>query len=162
MKKWPWFLLSILIIALDQLTKLWAGGALVPYEPVNVMPMLNLTLAFNTGAAFSFMSTGGLWSRWFFSGFSFVVSILLVSWLLRTPVKQRLQLTAISLILGGAIGNFYDRAFNGYVIDFIDLFYRQHHWPIFNVADMAICTGAFLLLVDLFFAKKEISTDSDY
>lgn len=155
MKKWPWFLLSILIIALDQISKYWAGVLLLPYTPQKVLPLFNFTLAFNTGAAFSFMSTGGGWSRWFFSGFSLLVSILLVFWILRTPQEKRLQLGALACLLGGAIGNFYDRAFYGYVVDFIDLFYGQYHWPIFNIADIAICAGAFLLMLDLLYSKDK-------
>lgn len=149
MKKWPWFLLSLLVLGLDQLSKCAAAAALIPYQPKPIMPMLNLTLAYNTGAAFSFLSTAGSWNRWLFAGFSVVMSIVLIIWLIRLPKQAVLQSLAVSLILGGAIGNLYDRAMLGHVIDFIDVYYKNHHWPVFNLADSAICCGAILLLFDL-------------
>lgn len=149
MKKWPWFLLSAAILVLDQLTKYWAQTYLTPYQPDSVFSMLNFTLAYNTGAAFSFLSGVGGWHRWFFAGFSIVMSLLLILWLARLPSKAILQSLAVSLVLGGALGNLYDRAALGHVIDFIDVYYQNHHWPVFNIADAAICLGAFFLLVDL-------------
>lgn len=149
MKKWFWFLLSFVVLLLDQLTKYWAESSLVPYQSESVVSMLNFTLAYNTGAAFSFLSGTGSWHRWFFAGFSVVMSLLLAAWLLRLSSTARLQSLAISLILGGAVGNLYDRAVLGHVVDFIDLYYENHHWPVFNLADSAICFGAFLLLIDL-------------
>ena len=149
MKNWPWFLLSIVILLIDQLSKYWAASSLIAYQPEQIFPMLNVTLAYNNGAAFSFLSGTGSWHRWFFAGFSIIMSLILIIWLARLPVKAKLQSLAVSLILGGAVGNLYDRAFLGYVIDFIDVYYQNHHWPVFNIADSAICIGAFLLLVDL-------------
>ncbi len=149
MKKWPWFLLALLVIVVDQGSKYLASAALIPYEPVAVMPMFNLTLAFNSGAAFSFLSGAGDWHRWFFTAFSTIISGVLVVWILRSPKSAYLQLLSLSLILGGAIGNLLDRAFSGYVIDFIDLYYKHYHWPIFNLADSAICLGAIFLTIDL-------------
>lgn len=149
MKKWGWFAATLLVICLDQATKYWASLDLTPYQPVAIFPMFNFTLAFNTGAAFSFLHNAGEWHRWFFSGFSLVMSIALIVWIVRLPSTARLQLLALSMILGGAIGNLIDRALYGFVIDFIDVYYKQYHWPVFNIADSAICIGAFLLLVDL-------------
>ncbi|MFA5959432.1 MAG: signal peptidase II [Tatlockia sp.] len=149
MKKWPWFLLSMAVVVLDQLSKQWALEHLSPYQPDAIFPMLNFTLAYNTGAAFSFLSGTGGWHRWFFAGFSIVMSGVLIAWLVRLGKEAKLQTLALSLILGGAIGNLYDRAFFGYVVDFIDVYYKNHHWPVFNFADTAICAGAFLLLIDL-------------
>ena len=149
MKKWPWFILSVLIVLLDQGSKYWASVDLLPYHPVAVMPMFNLTLAYNTGAAFSFLSEAGDWHRWFFAGFSLIMSIVLVIWIKKTPSGQRLQLLALGLVLGGAVGNLIDRAFLGYVTDFIEVYYKSYHWPVFNLADSAICVGAFLLFIDL-------------
>jgi signal peptidase II len=148
-KKWPWFLLSMAVVVLDQLSKQWALEHLSPYQPDAIFPMLNFTLAYNTGAAFSFLSGTGGWHRWFFAGFSIVMSGVLIAWLVRLGKEAKLQTLALSLILGGAIGNLYDRAFFGYVVDFIDVYYKNHHWPVFNFADTAICAGAFLLLIDL-------------
>jgi len=155
MKKWPWFLVSLVVVLADQLSKYWASISLEPYQAKPIIPMLNLTLAFNTGAAFSFLNGAGGWHRWFFALFSLVMSVVLVVWLLRIPGKERLQSLAISLILGGALGNLYDRARYGFVVDFIDVYYKNHHWPVFNLADSAICIGAVLLLIEFFIAKKE-------
>ncbi|WP_133127123.1 signal peptidase II [Legionella nagasakiensis] len=150
MRKWPWFLLSLSVILLDQGSKYWALHNLSFYQPLPVMPMLNLTLAYNTGAAFSFLSGAGEWHRWFFAGFSLLMSIALTIWILRSASSALLQLMALSLILGGALSNLIDRATLGHVIDFIDVYYKNHHWPIFNIADSAICLGAGLLFIDLF------------
>ncbi len=154
MKKWHWFALSILVIILDQTSKYWVESFLTPYKPMPIIPMLNLTLAYNTGAAFSFLSGAGGWHRWFFAGFSLVVSIILMIWLWRTSQNERLQALGISLILGGAIGNLIDRGFNGYVVDFIDVYYTYHHFATFNLADSAICIGAAALVLDLLLHKK--------
>lgn len=153
MKNWPWLVLSIVVIALDQLTKYWAITRLA-YQPVSILPGLDFTLAFNTGAAFSFLADLGGWQRWFFASFSLVISVALIIWLIRLPKQALLQCLAISLILGGALGNLYDRLFLGHVIDFIHLYYEQYHWPIFNLADSAVCLGAFFLMVDLVKNKK--------
>lgn len=146
MKKWPWFALSFLVIVADQLTKYLALTKLTAYQARPIFPMLNFTLAFNTGAAFNFLSNSGNWHRWFFVLFSLSVSTFLVIWLARLPRKATLHSLALSLILGGALGNFYDRLTRGNVIDFIDFYYENHHWPVFNLADSAICVGAVLLL----------------
>jgi len=149
MKKWPWFLLSILVIVLDQASKYWVVNHFIPYQPIPISPMLNLMLAYNNGAAFSFLSNTGDWHRWFFVGVSLLISIMLISWIIRSSTKARLQLTSLSLVLGGAIGNLIDRAMSGNVVDFIDVYYKTHHWPVFNLADSAICLGAVLLFIDL-------------
>lgn len=157
MKKWHWFLLSILVITLDQASKYWVESVLTPYKPMPIFPMLNITLAYNTGAAFSFLSGTGGWHRWFFAGFSLIVSVILMIWLWRTPIKDRLQALGVSLILGGAVGNLIDRGVNGYVVDFIDVYYKYHHFATFNLADSAICIGAAALILDLIFRKEQSS-----
>ena len=149
MKNWPWFILSLAVICLDQASKYWALNYLLPYQSESVFPMVNLTLAYNSGAAFSFLSGAGEWHRWAFAGFSAIMSVMLIFVITRLAPSLRLQLLAFGLILGGAVGNLIDRALFGYVIDFIDVYYKNHHWPVFNVADSAICLGAFLLLIDL-------------
>lgn len=149
MKKLPWLVLSVLIILGDQWTKYWAETHLVAYQPKAILPMLNFTLAYNTGAAFSFLSGAGGWHRWFFASFSIVMSLILLAWLIRLPKQAVLQAFSLSLILGGAIGNLYDRAILGHVIDFIDVYYLNYHWPVFNLADSAICIGAATLVIDL-------------
>ena len=152
MKKWPWFVLVLAVICIDQLSKYWAWSVLIPYQPVPILPLFNVTLAFNSGAAFSFVSGAGEWHRWFFAGFSLLMSLVLIVAIVRVPPTLRLQLLALSLILGGAIGNLIDRALIGRVIDFIDIYYKNHHWPVFNLADSAICIGAVLLFIDLLVA----------
>ena len=149
MKKWHWFVLSLIVVLMDQASKYFISIGLVPYQPVPVMPMINLTLAYNSGAAFSFLSQTGQWHHWFFIIFSLIMSTALIIWIIRLAPTARLQLLALSLILGGAIGNLIDRAFFGSVIDFIDVYYKYHHWPVFNLADSAICVGAFLMLIEL-------------
>lgn len=154
MKKRHWFLISFIVILIDQGSKYGASSLLTPYQPVSVIPMLSLTLAYNSGAAFSFLSDAGAWHHYFFIGFSLIMSMVLSLWMVRLLPIERLQLLALSLILGGAIGNLIDRVLFGSVIDFIDLYYKHHHWPVFNIADSAICIGAFLLLIDLIHHQK--------
>lgn len=146
MKKW--LVLSLAVIVLDQFTKQLAENSLQLHETVGVLPFLNITLAYNTGAAFSFLSDASGWQRWFFTVLALCVSIFLVVWMHRLESGQRHTAIALALILGGALGNVWDRIMLGYVIDFIDVFYSQWHWPAFNVADSAITIGAAILIVD--------------
>ena len=142
-----WLSIAAAVFALDRLTKHWAVEAMQPYQPVPVAPFLNLTLVYNPGAAFSLLSDAGGWQRWFFAGFSALVALLLLVWLYRLPRDQVWVPIAFSLILGGALGNLWDRLAIGFVVDFIDVYYGQWHWPAFNVADAAISTGAIMLLL---------------
>ena len=151
MLKWLW--LSLLVMVLDQLTKYMASTLLSYYQPVAVMPMFNFTLMHNTGAAFSFLRDAGGWQRWFFSIIAIGVSIFLALWLKRLTVQEKLQAIALSLILGGAIGNVIDRVLLGYVVDFLDVYYDQWHFPAFNIADSAITIGAALIIYDSFFGS---------
>ncbi|HHS99736.1 MAG TPA: lipoprotein signal peptidase [Thiomicrospira sp.] len=139
--------LSILVIVLDQLTKLWAVDSLVFGEPVAVIPNLNWTLAYNYGAAFSFLADMGGWQRWFFSGLAFVMSAILLVWLTKLPNKFTVETWGINLVLGGAIGNVIDRVLEGRVTDFIDFYIGTWHYATFNVADIAITVGAGLLIL---------------
>lgn len=154
MRKGYWLVLSLILVILDQVSKYWVSHYLTPYTPMPVFPMLNITLAYNSGAAFSFLSGAGEWHRWFFACFSLIVSVLLVVWLIRTPQQDKWQSLGLSFILGGAVGNLIDRALYGYVVDFIDVYYEHHHFATFNVADSAICIGAAFLILDLFMPKK--------
>lgn len=155
MRKWPWFLLSFVVIVLDQISKTWALQHLLPAQPIAICNMINFHLAFNTGAAFSFLSHSGEWHRWFFASFSLLMSIVIMVWLCRLTKAERLQALGLSFILGGALGNFVDRLRYGHVIDFIDVYYQQYHWPVFNLADSAITIGAIFLLIEMIFASKE-------
>lgn len=152
MLKWLW--LSGLVIVLDQLSKWLMTSWLSLYETVAVMPFFNLTIAHNTGAAFSFLAQAGGWQRWFFIGLAISISIGLFIWL-KKLAKTNMEAISVSLILGGAIGNVIDRVYFGYVIDFLDIYYGSYHWPAFNIADSAIVVGAILLVIDSFTAKSE-------
>ena len=138
-----WLPLSATIIALDLWTKAIALAHLELHEPVAAIDgLLNWTLTYNTGAAFSFLSDAGGWQRWFFSALAIGVSILLSFWLTRTPRRDWRQALPFALIIGGALGNLVDRIRYGHVVDFIDVYWRGHHWPAFNIADSAIVAGA--------------------
>lgn len=143
-----WLLLSVLVVVLDLWTKDLATQALELYRPVKVTSWLNMTLAHNYGAAFSFLSDAGGWQRWLFTGLSSVVTVVLIVWLLRLSAREKLTAAALGLIIGGAVGNLADRINYGYVVDFIDVYYRDWHWPAFNLADSAITCGVVLLLLD--------------
>jgi len=149
-----WLLLSAFIIVLDQVTKWWAELVLSLHQPIPVMPMLNITLAHNTGAAFSFLGDAGGWQRWFFVSLTVLVSAVLLGWLWRLRAEEKLHAASLALILGGALGNLIDRVWLGYVIDFIDVYYGQYHWPVFNVADSAITVGVGLLVVDMLLHRE--------
>ncbi|MCX7514774.1 signal peptidase II [Frateuria sp. STR12] len=145
----PWLLLSLLVIALDQFTKFWALHALPPAGmPHPVIPgFLNWTLAFNTGAAFSFLAGGAGWQRWFFVVLALVISGALVVWLARTPRRDWRTALPLALIVGGALGNLVDRLHAAKVTDFIHVYYQQWSYPVFNVADCGITVGAVMLIV---------------
>ena len=143
-----WFWITALIIVFDQASKILADHFLQYHQPIEIFPMFNLTLMYNKGAAFSFLANAGGWQRWFFLVLTSVVSLFLLFWLKKLKTHQVLQYSALALILGGAIGNLIDRAIYGHVIDFIDVYYQQHHWPAFNIADSAITVGAVLLILD--------------
>ena len=149
----PWWLLAVAILIVDQLTKVAAEQQLGLHQPVAVLPFFNLTLMYNEGAAFSFLSDAGGWQRWFFITLSSGVSIGLIVWLARLPRNQRWLALALSLVLAGAVGNLIDRLIYGHVIDFIQVYYQQWYWPTFNVADSAITVGAALLIIDALFVS---------
>jgi len=148
------FGLVLLVLALDQATKLWATATLDYGMPVAVLPFFNLTLVHNPGAAFSFLADAGGWQRLFFIGLSTLVSLVLVVWIWRLPRTARLLGIALVLVLGGALGNLVDRVAYGYVIDFVDLHAGGWHWPAFNIADSAISCGVILLLADGLFGGR--------
>jgi len=143
----PWLLLSLVVIAADQLTKYFVLQALEPYVPQPVIPgLLNWTLAFNTGAAFSFLHDQAGWQRWLFSALAVTVSAVLTRWLSTLPREDWRNAMPIALVIGGALGNLIDRVRVGQVTDFIEVYYRTWSFPAFNLADSAISVGAVLLL----------------
>jgi signal peptidase II len=154
-----WLSVSLLVLVLDQASKLLADAMLVLHQPVMLIPSLAITKAYNTGAAFSFLGDASGWQRWFFVGLALLVSIVLLVWLRRLKASERRTALALALILGGAVGNLVDRVIYGYVIDFIDVYYGSWHWPIFNVADSAITIGAGLLLLDALFGEHRGTGD---
>lgn len=150
-----WLWVSAVVIVLDQISKWIALAELQPYEPIAVIDgFLNWMLAFNPGAAFSFLADSGGWQRWFFTVLAIVVSAVLVVWLSRTARGDWRNAAPLALIIGGAIGNVIDRVRLGHVVDFIDVYVGQYHWPAFNIADSAICVGAIALVAFSLFAGK--------
>ena len=149
-----WLWLSLAVIGLDQATKFLATRFLELYERVVVLPVLDFTLLHNTGAAFSLLAGASGWQRWFFIGLAFTVSVVLVVWIWRAPRGDKLLPLALSLILGGALGNVIDRIVHGYVIDFIHLHWGAAYFPAFNIADSAITIGAGLLILDAFRERR--------
>ncbi|NNM00593.1 MAG: lipoprotein signal peptidase [Gammaproteobacteria bacterium] len=142
--------MTALVFVADRATKLLATHFLDYNSPVPVLPSLNFTLVHNTGAAFSFLRDAGGWQRWLFTGIAIVVSVVVIQWIRQTPPGRRLLLVGLALVLAGALGNLYDRVALGYVVDFIDVYYRQWTWPAFNIADSAIFVGAAALVLDAF------------
>ena len=159
MLKWLW--LSGLVVVLDLGSKGIATHYLMLHQPVPVFPGFNWTLAHNPGAAFSFLSDESGWQRWFFSVIALAVSIGITIWIKKLNASQTLLAIALALVLGGAIGNLWDRVTLGYVVDFIDVYYQQYHWPAFNIADSAICVGAVMLVIDSFRGEHNADEDKD-
>lgn len=143
----------MLVIILDQ----WSKHALMQHfqlnEAIAITNFFNLGLWHNTGAAFSFLHDAGGWQRWFFAGIALLISAVILRWLAQ-PHKDTLTCVALAAILGGALGNLWDRIQLGYVIDFLDFYVKHWHWPAFNVADSAICIGACLLAWRILFPAK--------
>ncbi len=148
MLKWLW--LSLVALVLDQWSKIAIDGSMRLYESISIFPYFNLTYVHNTGAAFSLLSEAGGWQRWFFAAMALVISVVLAVWLYRLKKHETLLAVALALVLGGAIGNLIDRLMYGYVIDFLDFYYKTWHFPAFNVADSAISLGVFLMLLESF------------
>ncbi|MFN3769631.1 MAG: signal peptidase II [Ectopseudomonas guguanensis] len=152
----PWLLLSVLILVVDRVTKDIFEGTLSMYQRIEVIPgYFDWTLAYNTGAAFSFLADAAGWQRWFFAAIAIVVSVVLVVWLKRLKRQETLLAVALAMVLGGALGNLYDRVVLGHVVDFI-LVHWQSRWffPAFNLADTFITIGAILLALDMFKSDK--------
>lgn len=153
-----WWLIALVLIA-DQVTKQIVIQNMQLYDSIAILPVFNFTYVRNYGAAFSFLSDAGGWQRWFFTLIAVAVSMVIAVWLGKLPRQQVKLSLALSLVLAGAIGNLVDRSLYGYVIDFLHLFYKDWHYPAFNVADSAICIGAALLIWDSFTNKAEAKHD---
>ena len=158
-----WLVLSLLVLVIDQVSKAHFEGSLEMFQQIVVIPdYFSWTLAYNTGAAFSFLADGGGRQRWLFALIAVVVSAVLVVWLKRLGRDDTWLAIALALVLGGALGNLYDRIALGHVIDFI-LVHWQNRWyfPAFNFADSAITVGAIMLALDMFKSKKTGETVHD-
>lgn len=143
-----WLGLAILIILADQASKLLIENTLRFGERINLLPVFDLTLVYNRGAAFSFLAQGDGWQRWFLSGIA-IAAVAFILWLMKTQVdNSRTMMLALTLILAGAIGNLIDRVFYGHVIDFLLIYWHPWYYPAFNIADTAITLGAILLVWD--------------
>ncbi|MEK7322850.1 MAG: signal peptidase II [Pseudomonadota bacterium] len=160
-----WLTIAGVVLLIDQITKQLAEAMLSFGESVAVMPFFNITLAYNTGAAFSFLAQAGGWQRWFFAALALTVSAVIFVWLRRLKPQEKWSGVALALILGGALGNVIDRILFGHVIDFLDVYYTADqcmalfsfeplaegmrcHWPAFNIADSAISVGAVMMVID--------------
>ena len=153
--RWLW--LAAVVFILDMLTKQWVMNSMeYGWENrIEILPFFNLLYVHNHGAAFSFLSDAGGWQRWFFTAIAIGVSGLLMFWMRQASASQKLLNSAYALIVGGALGNLWDRLMHGYVIDFLDFYYGNYHWPAFNIADIAICVGAALIILESFVGKSE-------
>ncbi|WP_435606146.1 signal peptidase II [Pseudomonas knackmussii] len=158
-----WLWITVLVLVLDQASKAYFEGTLSLYQQIVVIPdLFSWTLAYNTGAAFSFLADSSGWQRWLFALIAVVVSAVLLVWLKRLKPSDTWLAIALALVLGGALGNLYDRIVLGHVIDFI-LVHWQNRWyfPAFNLADSAITVGAAMLALDMFKTKKSGETAHD-
>ena len=142
-----WLAIALLIVLVDQFTKLLIIGSMQLGDSRMVTDFFNIVRAHNTGAAFSFLADASGWQRWFFTGLGSVAAVFMV-WLLRSHAGEKLFCFAISCVLGGALGNVIDRVLYGYVVDFLDFHWMAMHFPAFNVADSAITLGATCLILD--------------
>ena len=158
-----WLWLTVLVLVIDLTSKVYFDNSLQMYQQIVVIPdLFSWTLAYNTGAAFSFLADSAGWQRWLFALIAVVVSAVLVVWLKRLGRDDTWLAVALALVLGGALGNLYDRIALGHVIDFI-LVHWQNRWyfPAFNFADSAITVGAIMLALDMFKSKKTGETVND-
>ncbi|MBD1572821.1 signal peptidase II [Vibrio sp. S17_S38] len=121
---------------------------------IEILPFFNLLYVHNLGAAFSFLSDQPGWQRWFFTGIAFVVSAMLIIWMRKLPAEESWNNPAYAMVIGGALGNVFDRLVHGFVVDYLDFFWGSYHWPAFNLADAAICIGAVMIVLDGFRSKK--------
>ncbi|TNH43159.1 signal peptidase II [Photorhabdus luminescens] len=151
--RWLWLVVVVLILDLGSKQLVLQHFHL--YESVPLIPYFNLTYAQNFGAAFSFLAEKDGWQRWFFAFIAVAISVVLTVMMYRSSAKKKLSNIAYALIIGGALGNLFDRLVHGFVIDFIDFYVGDWHFPTFNIADMAICLGAGLVIIDSFLSPDE-------
>ena len=153
-KNLNWLWLRVGIIILDQVTKIMIVAQMSLNQSIYINRFFNIVHARNYGAAFSFLDIQGGNQRWLLTFISIAVSLLLIIWLLRTPTTKKLQSLSLAFIIGGALGNFWDRLLQGYVVDFLQVHYSQWAFPAFNIADSAVTIGAILLIIRMVFGKQ--------
>ncbi len=153
--RWLW--LAVLVFIADIAIKLVVMNKMgYGWENrVEVLPFFNLLYVHNYGAAFSFLSDEEGWQRWLFTAIAFIVTGMLSYWMSKLPAKEKWNNIAYALIIGGAVGNVFDRVVHGFVVDYLDVYWRSYHWPAFNLADSAICIGAAMIILDAFRKKPE-------
>lgn len=158
--RWLWLALLVFIadvtiklIVMDKMGYGWDNR-------IEVMPFFNLLYVHNYGAAFSFLSDQEGWQRWLFTGIAFAVTSMLAYWMRALPATDKWNNIAYTLIIGGALGNVFDRIVHGFVVDYLDFYWGTYHWPAFNLADSAICIGAAMIIFDSFRSTKSPSTQS--
>lgn len=156
---WCWFVLALIIILFDQWTKYLAVANLDYNQKEVITSFFNITLRYNYGVAFSIFDNIDGGQRWPLSALAFVVSTGIIIWIIRIGKKVHFEVAGLALVLGGAIGNLYDRVMLGYVVDFIEVHYGGYYWPAFNIADSAICVGAALIIIDSFKSSKKASSE---
>ena len=149
MTNYYWIVVVFGVFGLDRITKLLTLQYLLYKDPINILPILNLRFAYNSGAAFGFLNQATGWQGWLFIAIAVIVSSCLVIWLFTMKAQNIRLKVALSLILGGTLGNLYDRIVYHYVIDFLDFYYKTWHFPTFNLADTAICIGALIFIIDV-------------
>lgn len=147
---------SLVALLADQVSKLWILATFQEYEVLYIWPMFNLTLVYNTGAAFSFLADAGGWQHYLFVGVALVMSVVLFIWLKRLQAHEVVAAWGISLVLGGAVGNLIDRMAYGKVVDFLQWHWEDWYWPSFNIADAAITLGVVFLLIDSFRGEQRV------
>jgi signal peptidase II len=151
--RWLW--VSFFVIILDRITKSLVLKHLIPYESLPVFPSFNLTLQYNRGSAFSFLNSASGWQVWMFGFIATMVSVSILVWMRKLSASQKWLSIALAFVVGGALGNLWDRFSYGHVVDFLDCYIGVMHWPVFNVADSAICIGAGMLFIDAIFLNKK-------
>ncbi|WP_394129752.1 signal peptidase II [Shewanella maritima] len=154
-----WYWVAVLVFIADQLSKQWVLASFDLHESIQLLPFFNFTYVRNYGAAFSFLSEAGGWQRWFFAIIAIGFSVLLTYWLRKQSHRLWRTNLAYTLIIGGAIGNLVDRLLHGYVVDFIDFYWKTSHYPAFNIADSGIFIGAVLILWEAFQPEDEAQTE---
>ncbi|MGK4330398.1 signal peptidase II [Lonsdalea quercina] len=151
--RWLWLALVVLVVDLG--SKQWVMSHFQLGESLPLIPFFNLTYAHNPGAAFSFLADKDGWQRWFFAVIALAITAALLVMMYRSSASQKLNNIAYAMIIGGAVGNLTDRLVHGYVIDFVDFYINDWHYPIFNIADAGICIGALLIVLEGFFVSSE-------